>query len=217
MQTAGRVFFPLLPAPSRCSVSSFRVTSPIRRAAAVAVAGLALGGCRPPAADIRPLDIRTYTAPRTATRATVPKGRDAQSPAGPALTYDLPDGWVDAGGGGLRLATLRAADGAEITVIQASGTLESNVARWQGQLTSTVDPARVSRAIAAGEKATVNGVEATIIELDDGAEPPVEAILAAVVPLDGERSLFVKFKGPAETSRRLREPFVTFLKSIRWQ
>lgn len=176
-----------------------------------------LGGCRPPAADIRPLDIRSYTAPRTATRATQPKGRDAQPPAGPALAYDLPEGWVDAGGGGLRLATLRAGDDAEITVIQASGTLEGNVARWQGQLTPNADPARISRAIAAAEKVTANGVEATIVELDDGAEPPAEAILAAIVPLDGERSLFVKFKGPAETSRRLREPFGAFVKSLRWQ
>lgn len=181
------------------------------------MAGLTLGGCRPPAADIRPLDIRSYTAPRTATRATLPKGRDAQPPSGPALAYDLPEGWVDAGGGGLRLATLRTGDGAEITIIQASGSLEGNVARWQGQLTPTADQGRVSRAIAAGEKVTVNGVEATIVELDDGAEPPAEAILAAVVPLDGERSLFVKFKGPAETSRRLREPFAAFVKSLRWQ
>lgn len=194
-----------------------RVTRPIRRGAAVAVAGLILGGCRPPATDIRPLDIRSYTAPRTETRASLPTGRDAPSSAGLKLAYDLPEGWVDAGGGGLRLATVRAGDDAEITIIQASGTLEGNVARWQGQLTPTVDPARVSRAIAAGEKVTVNGVEATILELDDGADPPAEAIRAAIVPLEGERSLFVKFKGPAETSRRLREPFATFVKSLRWQ
>lgn len=176
-----------------------------------------LAGCQPPAADVRPLDIRSYKAPRTPSTASLQRQRDPGPTAGLKLQYDLPEGWVDAGGGGLRLATLRAGDDAEITVIQASGTMESNVTRWQGQLTPTVDPARVSRAIGAGEKVTVNGVEATILELDDGAAEQPQAILAAVVPLDAGNSLFVKFKGAAETARRLRDPFAAFVRSLRWQ
>jgi hypothetical protein len=226
---SGAVFPPLSAPRLRCSVPASRDTRPIALGAggppgrAAGGRGLAavvivfLAGCQPPAADIRPLDVRSYTVPRTASNSAVPRDRDPAPPGGLKLEYDLPEGWVDGGAGGLRLATLRAGDDAEITVIQASGTMESNVSRWQGQLTPAVDPDRVSRAINAGEKVAVNGVEATILELDDGATERPQAILAAVVPLDESNSLFVKFKGAAETARRLREPFTAFVRSLRWQ
>jgi len=176
-------------------------------------------GCQPPEATIRPLDIRTYTAPRAAVApSTTPPVPSAAADGGPRIAYDLPDGWVDAGSSGMRLATLKAgADGGEITVIRASGSLESNVSRWQGQLTPDVDPARVARAIEAGEKVPVQDAEGTIVLLDDGAAENPQSILAAVIPLDESTSLFVKFKGAADAARRLREPFTSFVRSIRWK
>jgi len=175
-----------------------------------------LAGCGPPESAIRPLDIRTYTAPR---EAVAPPATPPAPPAagGPRLEYVLPEGWVDAGGSGMRLATLKAGDGAEITVIGASGSLESNVSRWQGQLTPDVDPARVARAIEAGAKVAVQDVEGTIVLLDDGATDNPQSILAAVIPVDASTSLFVKFKGAADVARRLREPFTAFVRSIRWK
>lgn len=177
----------------------------------------ALPACRP-ASEIRPTDVRTYTAPRPAPVATAAASSPARSPA---LRYDLPDGWVDAGASGIRLATIRTAadpaDGGEITIIPASGTLESNVARWQEQLTPKADPEAVSRAIAAGEKVDVDGVEATILLLLDDATEDGQAILAAVIPVDDSTSLFVKFKGAAALAHQLREPFSSFVRSIRWK
>jgi len=192
---------------------------PPRPATALLIAAVAiLAGCRPPEAEIRPFDIRTYTAPRAAAAPPAAPPTAPVAAAGPKLEYELPEGWVDAGAGGMRLATLKAGDdGAEITIIGASGSLESNVSRWQGQLTPDVDPARVARAIAEGEKVAVQGVEGTIVLLDDGAVENPQSILAAVVPIDTSTSLFVKFKGAAAVARRLREPFTTFVRSIRWK
>ncbi len=124
----------------------------------------------------------------------------------------------------MRLATIRtaaatgdAAEVGEITIIPASGTLESNAARWQEQLTPQADPEKVARAIAAAEKVDVDGVESSILLLLDDAAENRQAILAAVIPVDEASSLFVKFKGAADLAHRLREPFTTFVRSIRWK
>ncbi|MFM6202107.1 MAG: hypothetical protein ACKPE1_23725, partial [Dolichospermum sp.] len=110
------------------------------------LAAVVAGGCDR-AAEIRPGDIRTYAIPKAAepsgqpapaqaaTAATGPSGTAAGSR--PPLRYEVPDGWSDAGGSGLRLATLLIGDPAdklEVTVIPASGSLAGNVERWQGQL-----------------------------------------------------------------------------------
>ena len=125
----------------------------------------------------------------------------------------------------MRLATLRTGPGnpaedpdvGEITIIPASGTLEGNATRWQQQLTPSVDPDKVARAIAEAEKVPVNGVEGTVLLLLDDAADNRQAILAAVVPIDPATSLFVKFKGPADLAAKIREPFTSFVRSIRWQ
>jgi hypothetical protein len=200
------------------------------------VAGLT-ASCRP-SADIQPNDLRTYTVPRQASpagpassagqTAASPRPRSATdamppaAPGGPALAYDLPEGWTDLGASGMRLATLRtgpdgAADAGEITIIPASGTLQGNATRWQEQLTPGASPERVSRAIAEAEKLDVNGTESTILLLLDDAAENQQAILAAMIPLDASTSLFVKFKGPATVARTLRAPFTAFVRSIRWK
>jgi len=186
--------------------------------------------CRP-AAEIQPNDIRSYTVGKSArtaeageksSRATVAEPPSVQAPAGPTLEYDLPAGWTDMGASGMRLATLRtaaenAAGAGEVTIIPASGTLQSNATRWQEQLTPGADPDLVARAIEDGETVSVNGVEGTILLLrDDAAENP-QAILAAMIPLESPTALFVKFKGSAAEASTLREPFTAFVRSIRWK
>jgi hypothetical protein len=202
---------------------------------AAAVIAIAMGSCRP-SADIRPGDIRSYRAPRPGPAAAdqraqgrfqagqLPPGQAPASQRPTPLRYELPEGWVDVGASGMRLATIRtaaatgdAAEVGEITIIPASGTLESNAARWQEQLTPQADPEKVARAIAAAEKVDVDGVESSILLLLDDAAENRQAILAAVIPVDEASSLFVKFKGAADLAHRLREPFTTFVRSIRWK
>lgn len=197
------------------------------------LAGMA-ASCRP-SADIQPNDLRTYTVPRQAIPASTGVSAGASSsprsastsmaaaaPGSPALAYDLPAGWIDMGASGMRLATLRtgpddAADAGEITIIPASGTLQGNATRWQEQLTPGANPERVARAIEESETLTVNGAESSILLLVDDATENQQAILAAMIPLDGSTALFVKFKGSAAVARTLRDPFTAFVRSIRWK
>ena len=131
----------------------------------------------------------------------------------------------------MRLATLMIGDpaaGLEVTVIPASGTLRSNLERWQGQLGETDVAARdkaVEAALAAAEKLDVAGRQATVVLLlDEEAAQAAErtttagqAILGAMIPLDESAALFVKYKGDAAVARRERDNFNRFVSSIRWQ
>ncbi|MGI9178788.1 MAG: hypothetical protein ACR2IT_13145 [Pirellulales bacterium] len=181
-------------------------------------------------ADIRLGDIRTYTIPKDAEPAPLPSAAPEARPAdGPRVQYEVPEGWTDGGGSGMRLATLLIGDPAdkrEVTIIPASGTLASNVERWLGQLDpeSTADARRkaAAAAIEAGEPVDVAGRSATVVLLrtsvvgngaDDAANGS-EAILGAMIPVDDSSALFVKFKGDAAVAIRERERFIRFVSSI---
>jgi hypothetical protein len=203
---------------------SFRITS-------LWVIFVSLSASCRPAAEIQPNDLRTYTVPRAASGATTGVNKPPRQPAadssfaqsaGPTLAYDLPQGWTDVGASGMRLATLRtgpdsAPDSGEITIIPASGTLQSNAARWQEQLTPGSDPELVSRAINQAETVEVNGVEGTILLLLDDSTENQQAILAAMIPYQPPSALFVKFKGPASQASAIRSAFTAFVRSIRWK
>jgi hypothetical protein len=122
----------------------------------------------------------------------------------------------------MRLATVTIGDpaeGREVTVIPASGSLRNNVERWQKQLAGD-DAASVAdavdRALTDAETVDVDGTEATVVLLVAAPAAGGEAILGAMVPLDDTSSLFVKFKGKADVALRERSNFTRFVSSLRW-
>jgi len=193
----------------------------------VASVALTSSGCGDPA-TIRSGDIRAYDLPRAPEAA--PAGPSPAAKGGLRLSYETPAGWQDRGQSGLRLVTLVIEDGErghEVTVVPASGTLQANVDRWLGQLSPALaesDRGRLAdEAVAAAASVTCGDREATVVLLQDaaaadpqGAEAAGEAILAAMIPLDGSAALFVTLKGPATVARREREAFTRFVSSIRW-
>lgn len=191
-----------------------------------------LTGCGNDAA-VRPGDIRTYTIPKNAEPTPLASAEAEARPASsPRVRYEVPEGWADAGtgAGGMRLATLLIGDPAdkrEVTIIPASGTLQSNVERWHGQLDAAADEAArrqaAAAAIEAAETVDAGGRDATIVLLrdrvdgagSDEAAKGGDAILGAMIPVDGSSALFVKFKGDAEVAVRERTNFIRFVSSIR--
>lgn len=200
---------------------------PSRVVPPLSLAGLALlAGCGREG-DVRPGDVRTYEVAKETPRPPAAREEPA-SAAGQKITYDVPDGWTDRGAGGMRLATLVIGDPAdrrEVTIIPASGSLRSNVARWHGQLHEAASEqerdAAVDAALAAAEEVDVAGTKATVVLLLDpeatASADEGEAILGAMIPVEGSSSLFVKFKGDAAVARRERESFARFVSTIRWK
>lgn len=198
----------------------------------VLIAGGLAAGCAP-ATAVKPGDIRSYAAPKPAVT-PVTKSASAAAPdraAPPNLKYEVPPGWTDRGASGMRLATLtigEPAAGREVTVIPASGTLRSNVERWQKQLTAKAEPAAVAqavdRALAAADTVDIAGTKATIVMLSDQLEAdpakagdPAQAILGAMIPLEDSVALFVKYKGEADVARQEKDRFLQFVSSLRWK
>lgn len=193
--------------------------------AAAGTAALVAAGCSDPA-DIRPGDIRIYRIPKAADTGLPAIAAPRAAAASSDVRYDVPEGWSDRGASGMRLATLSIGDpiaSHEVTVIPAAGTLESNVARWAGQLDPKADEAArekaAAEAIASAERVDLDGTEATVVLLVGPSEEgdDAEAILGAMIPVEGGSSLFVKFKGPAAVASRERENFLRFVSSIRWR
>lgn len=209
---------------------SQRSDRPFPRAVIVACLAVVPAGCGR-ATDVRPGDIRTYSVAKPAP-VTVATTAPASGPADRRtanVRYEVPPGWSDRGGSGMRLATLvigDPADGHEVTVIPAAGSLRGNVERWQGQLDATTAEAdravAVDRALAAAETIDVDGSPATVVALYDVAaakspDADGQAILGAMIPVGEDSSLFVKFKGDAAVARREKDAFVRFVSSLRWK
>ncbi len=199
-----------------------RLAAAPRLVVLLAVASLAGGACRPEA-DILPGDIRSYVVAKNAEPTLGASAPATRSQRAAALRYEVPEGWTDGGATGIRLATLLIGDATEkreVTVIPASGTLESNVERWQKQLEPDADAAaleaKAAAAIAAAETIDVNGTPATVVLLRGGTDGG-EAILGAMLPVEDAATLFVKFRGAADVALRERERFTHFVSSIRWK
>ncbi len=186
------------------------------------------------ATTIRPDDIRSYSAPKPAATPRI-ASTEPFSAGGPAASsgvrYQVPEGWTDRGGSGIRLATLLIGEpsaGQEVTVIPASGTLRDNVVRWQKQLTADADSAAVEKAVdealAAADTVDVDGTKATVVMLTDdlagtAPQPPdaSPAILGAMIPREDESAVFVKYRGTAGVARQEKARFLEFVASFRWQ
>lgn len=221
-----------MPTPVRHPTPPFRRRRPGSRRLPVAVLACLVplaGGCGRDA-DVRPGDIRSFVVPpglEPEPIAATPRQPAAAAAGSERLRYEVPEGWSDRGASGMRLATLAIgdpADGREVTVIPASGTLRGNVERWHGQLAAGADEAArataVDKALAEAESFDVDGSTATLVMVGGpaaGEDDAGEVILGAMIPRDDAAALFVKFKGAADVARRERGNFVRFVRSVRWK
>ncbi len=142
----------------------------------------------------------------------------ASEPNESGLKYDTPAGWRPGKMSMMRLAAFTIGDGddnSELTVIQAGGDLRGNVARWLGQVRGDTPPGDVvDSAMAAAEKITVSGREATRYYLSGDDPAAAQAIDATIVPMADGMSMFIKATGNPETLRQQREQIGEFIQSL---
>lgn len=146
----------------------------------------------------------------------------AESAAG--VRWTAPEGWVSKGSAPMRAATYTVQD-AECVVYYfgpgQGGSVEANIARWNGQFTRNGQPA----AAKTGKK-TVHGLPVTEMEVAgtySGMAGPAmtpqapkseQRMLAAIVEAAGG-NLFVKFTGPEKTVSGNRDKFERMIESFR--
>lgn len=190
-------------------------------AAALVVVSLGVVACRD-------TQIRSYTVPRSgpprATQAPPEVDMAPQAVAhGPA--WDLPAGWQQIPGTGMRYATVVVEPAGssperpqlEIRVTplaMAAGEILGNVNRWRGQIgLSPITDAEVGSVV---RTFSVDGHPAQLVNLTgvakDGAPP--QQILAAILTSDPQVWFFFMV-GDAQRMSKYAAPFETFIKSVR--
>lgn len=135
-----------------------------------------------------------------------------------SLDFEKPAGWREGRMTSMRMAAFDVGPpeaAAELTVIQASGDVRGNVARWMGQIRpGGVSDADVDAALAEAQELEVDGRRSQRFLLVGEDPDSGTAIDATIIPFDGGTSLFVKMTGPVQTVRAESEAIAAFLESL---
>lgn len=135
------------------------------------------------------------------------------TPAALPLEYDPPAEWTATAAGPMQMVRFEVAEGErtlEISISQAGGNLEMNLARWRDQVGL---PAASSEELkAALQPIEIDGVAGHYVNLTGEQK----TILGAIVP-HGGASLFFKVRGDKDLAEREAPRFREFLNSVRFQ
>lgn len=160
-----------------------------------------------------------------------PESASAMASAAPAaakgpsdIAYDVPSAWKTAPNPSpMRKATFKIpkaggdTDDAELAVSSATGGVDPNIKRWEGQF---------GNAKATTEKRKVNGLDVTTVEIKGkfsggmmpggagGGAPKDQMLLGAIVD-GGDQQFFFKMIGGEKTVTAAKKDFETFVSSFR--
>lgn len=158
-------------------------------------------------------------APSDDDRPSPPTNAPESESASSRLTYDLPEGWRLGRKSIMRWAAFDVGpedSPAEVTVIPAGGDVRGNVARWLGQIRGgTVPDEVVDEALAEAESLQVDGRPSQRFLLKPAEGETGTAIDATIIPLENDRSLFVKMTGPLEVVTQESKAMRSFLQSLK--
>ncbi|HJW09593.1 MAG TPA: hypothetical protein VJ483_08170 [Holophagaceae bacterium] len=182
--------------------------------------------------------IRHYRVDKPGTAAsgsasTLPEGHPPLGPAMPAapddvaapphptgpgtLQWTLPKGWTEAGGSGMRFATLKAPGAGEldISVVVLSGPAGgevANVNRWRGQISlPPMDEAAVAKA-----RKAVRSKAGEIGLFDFTSEgAPQRRMVAGLLSTPDGNTWFLKMVGDPAAVSKAQSEFLRFLESLR--
>ena len=134
------------------------------------------------------------------------------------IDFDTPEGWRKKRAGGMRLVSIDVGpeeSPAEVTMIAAGGDLRSNVARWMGQVAGNQpDQAALDAMMDSAEEIEVSGRQANRFIIEGRDSDADISIDATIVPLDGNRSMFIKMTGPPKVVAEESDSMRTFLQSL---
>jgi hypothetical protein len=154
--------------------------------------------------------------------ANQPPAEESEAPpTAEQITYELPEGWSEAGSRPMVLKVIKITSEAgeadlAISVYPVHGSMAdplSNVNRWRGQV--GLPPITTEELPESTEEVTVSEDKATLVTLlnpDTGEDD--QAMVAALVPRD-KWVWFLKMSGPRKVVEQQREQFGEWLKTVR--
>ncbi len=146
-------------------------------------------------------------------------GAAGVAPTPTSLAWTTPDGWTEHRENPMRIVTfLVGADRAECAITAfpgAVGGIEGNLERWAGQIQVALPPETLAR-FARGPETfkTDGGLSCLLYDFGTVAPAADPTVLAAILPMD-DRTLFVKFTGPASLLAEQKDAFRALCRSLR--
>jgi hypothetical protein len=141
------------------------------------------------------------------------------------LAWDIPAGWQEEPGSGMRVATFKLAqnpDEIDVSIVSLGGIaggLEANLARWATQinLKLAADDDLPKLISGATTLTTRDGSKAQIFDftqLQQGQDPSTKSTIAAILELD-DTTVFVKMTGTIQAVLKNKEAFQQLTQSVR--
>jgi hypothetical protein len=140
------------------------------------------------------------------------------------LTWDVPTGWKEEPGSGMRMATFHLSDHPDdidasiVSLGGVAGGVSANLARWAKQINLDVASAEFDQFVnEAPVLKTAAGIEARIFDftkLQLGENPSAKSMIAAIVEL-GDETVFVKMTGTIQAVWTNKEAFKELTQSVR--
>jgi hypothetical protein len=188
---------------------------------ALGLAALLLASCSKTAEPQPQEKAAPAPAPAPAPAAASASASTSTAKGASDIAYDVPKGWeVVPGAKPMRKATLRVpkapgdTEDAELSVSEAGGSKEANIARWANQF-GKGEPSKT-------EERTVNGLKVTVVEVKGpyagmGGGPKKEnyMLLGAMVEAAPLQFHFFKMVGPEKTVTAAQKDFDAFVGSFR--
>ncbi len=138
------------------------------------------------------------------------------------LAWDIPKDWKQVGGHPMRLGTFRSASDANafdcsvILLGGEAGGLDSNLARWVGQLGLKTTPENYKTLTTKAQSMkTKGGLDVKIYDLTVlQGSPSAKGMMVGVLTIEAS-SVFVKITGTVGSLRKERESFTAFVGSLK--
>lgn len=140
-----------------------------------------------------------------------------------SLAWDVPKGWEEVPGSGMRVATFKLvgkSDEIDVSIVSLGGIaggLESNLNRWAAQISLEIDARELDKFMTdAITVKTQSGVDAKVFDftkLQKGQDPSSKSMIAAMVDI-GDATVFVKMTGTIEAVTKNQDAFKSLTQSV---
>ena len=131
------------------------------------------------------------------------------------LAWNVPQGWIEEPGKGMRVATFHTADNPreiDVSIVSLGGMaggLESNLKRWLGQISVQVPDEQLQKFIRSAKDNIFD-----LTQLQKGQPSAAKSMIAAMLNL-GDATVFVKMTGTIEAVTRHENDFIALARSVR--
>lgn len=161
-------------------------------------------------------EIKQYRVAKVSETSKLPAAGTSASKA--PFSYQVPAGWQEEAGSGMRTASFKTKDGGDISVVilpGMAGDLKGNLNRWRGQvgLEPLNDPQAIQNSVTEG---SVDGSKALKLELYSPQGQPDKAMRVALFEKSGV-TWFFKLAGTASVVKQHKASFESFLSSVKFK